>query len=532
MTRLSILLLMFVMAAAAMRAHADHAITVTVHEGARQTFAGLGCNHCDIWPKLAFRELPEDVQWETMRLLWQECNFQYYRVWLERTESTDNFLTMVSQTLDILRGINPDARLLLIPHGRVGEPAAYAGHFARKILELRIDHGIWFYATGISNEPNNPAIGMSMEMIPAIVKALRDSLDYLEEITTDYLGLDTIRIIAPEASNTGDPYFNEYIDALIADPEAMASLHGFGVHSYNMCMTKDALDKFAPYLEGDGAGTHALWQTESSNTLQPEDPATSTQGDSAKGAETAARLISDLNLGVTHWLFWKGINGFTENDNGSVIIGHNQYTGEYRVFLKYYYLRQLSRTFDIGATFRRASTDFDKYGRYIWMENTYCHPQEPDMKKPPICCAAARNPGGDWALAVVNQTGIPNRNGATFFEARTYDVTIDVTELGGVSGIAYDVWRCNNGIRNVLDPQPAVMENGRLSVTVHPCELVSLRPSFNTHFAIEPRDYVYMSPHDTGCGFGVLAALLPPMGLRMHTAARRRRRRARERRKA
>ncbi|MBD3392777.1 MAG: hypothetical protein GF418_11800 [Chitinivibrionales bacterium] len=514
-------------------AWSNEPVTITAHAGAKQTFEGLGCSHVDNDPPLAYLELPTESRLEMIELLWKEARFHYLRVWLEVDESLESFNTRLSRYLTDMWAVNPDARLLFSPHGPVGNPRGYAGHFAEQMYLLRRDYGIPMYATGIGNEPNNPDIGMSREMVPLIVKTLRDSLDYWEQhhidSTGEHLGLDTVRIIAPEVSNTADSWYYDFVEAIQQDPEAIEALDAFAVHSYNMCMTKDALDMVAEYLPGDGTGTHALWETESSNTLQPEIPSDKFNGDSLKGSETVARMISDVNLGVSVWLFWKGIQGFTVYDNGSNVIGHNHISGEYRPFLKYYYLRQIARTFDIGTVMRRCTSDLSADdNRYVYMENWYCNPDDPNETKSPVCAAVGQNPDGEWAIAVVNQTGIPNRPGANFKPATTYDVTIQIEELAGSGSQQYLVFRCNNGTRNVIDDNPATMVDGAVTVTIGPNDLVSLRPHFDTTYETEPRDFVLRSPECGGCGSGVVAAFLPPLGFKAGSLARRRKRRARK----
>ena len=112
--------------------------------------------------------------------------------------------------------------------------AVYAERLAEILHTLAKDHNIRFFATGISNEPNMTKVNMTSEEIPEVVKELRASLDFYEDLDpNDDLGLRRIQIIAPEASNSGsiDAISHGFITALVNDPQAMDDLDGFGVHS-------------------------------------------------------------------------------------------------------------------------------------------------------------------------------------------------------------------------------------------------------------------------------------------------------------
>jgi O-glycosyl hydrolase len=487
-------------------------ITVTAHAGAKQTFQGFGCNHVE--GEHSFEQLPAEIREELCLIEYRDLDFRFIRTWMFKgatwSQNAHAWYVRYGAFLDEVWKANPDVKLQLCPTGEIGDPAEYAGYYVREIDTLKQVYGIEFAALSISNEPNNPHVEMSPEMAPLIIRHMRDSLDAR--------GLQSVGIIAPETSNIGelDWISTEILDAILDDPKAMASLYGFAIHSYLMGMTKDWYDRMEPHMAPNGP--LVLWQTESCHGLQSENFT-----DSPKGAETAARVLSDFSFGVTVWMYWKGVNPYVEEDNGSNLIGYDHIMGEYKVFFKFYYLRQIGRTFDVGCVFRRVTTSLSE-GRFKYMENTYCNPDEPEQKRPPVVMAAAQNPNGEWGIAVVNQTGIPPRNGARFIDSTVYDVSVVVEDLDGTGDVEYLLMRTNLENPNQVDREPVTVSDGKIQLAISPIELISLRPSFNTDF-IEPRGFPKTAPECGGCGSGVVAAFIPPIGFKLYAISRRRRRR-------
>jgi hypothetical protein len=508
------------MATLALPLQGNETMTVTVHSGARHTFLGWGANHFDIDPPLSYLELPEGPRKKMIRHMWHsdDLGFKWLRIPHNAEQPVDRFRLWYSLYINDVLEVNPGMEVLYNPVGFVGDVKTYVSMHCRTMDTLKKVDNIPITYTGVSNEPNNTVhtgVELDKNEMCDLILLFRDTLDFL--------GLQDVKIIAPEASNTGDSWSNQAIEQITSsDCGAADKLDGYAIHSYNMGMTKGWSDWIGPMETGK-----ELWQTESSNTLQKE-----VFIDSAKGAETSARFLSDVNLGVQKWLYWKGISSFTSYDNGSVVIGFNHISGEYRPFLKFYYIRKLVRTFDMGCVMRLASTSMDSVDRYKWMENWWCDAANTwSDKKPPIVLAAGLNTNGEWGIGLVNLTGIPNRENSNYFPAATYDVEIVVEELDGTGQMDFLVWRCNNSYKNVSpDADPVTFVDGKATVTIRPMEQLCLRPSFNTTF-ITVDDVADEEPLLGGCGTGVLAALVPPMFLKCRLAFRRRKRRSESRRR-
>ncbi|MBD3392773.1 MAG: hypothetical protein GF418_11780 [Chitinivibrionales bacterium] len=492
--------------------YANESFTVTVNAGEQQEFRGFGCNLG--WGVPKHDEAAEDLT----RLLFSPIeeggmDFRVCRFGIERSTDFDAkaFLQTNGKSIKYLQRFQPNLILQYNPVGSVGDISAYASYYANLMRDLRDRYGIVFQYTGIGNEPNwNDKI--KAEDMALTVKQFRAKLDDN--------GLTEVKIIAPEASNV-DNTLREMVQDIMDDPQALEALDAFAYHAYNMSMTREQRDQWEAYVEPNG--TKEVWETESSHAWYAEG-----FSDSAVGGETAGRILGDLNLGTNIWMYWIGYAHYDPNDNGARIMGFNPETGSYRPLLKFYYFRALSRTFDVGAVFRRSQLDLadqyptkyqEWYDRVNYMEYTF------GMKNP-IGAAAAKNPNGQWGMGVANMTGIPSRGtGSEYYPATSYDVTFHITELEDTSGLQFQVMRTNNGTRNEIE-QPVTMVNGEVTVTVNPMDLVVLREEFNTnYYEIKTFSQDEFEPYDCGnCGTGTLLAFIPPIGIRFSSFLRRRKR--------
>jgi hypothetical protein len=279
--------------------------------------------------------------------------------------------------------------------------------------------------------------------------------------------MQAVRILAPETSNV-DVVAYDMIDDIAADSQALAATYAWATHSYNLCMTKKMRDKVAPYGK-------EYWQTEASSN-DPED-----FNDELQAVKAAGRVLGDLNLGVTQWFWFLAYAPFLAESNTPRLIGFDQQTGEYRAFLKYYYLKQLSFAFNPGTVFRTCSTSlvyepdhmFDGKDRYAWMENDY-------GEKPPLCAACGVNPDGTWSLAVCNQTGIVSFwNAATYLPEAVYDVTFDVEELRDSGEKKFDMIISDEDQR-IQFAQEVTMTGGKVTAKIKPHQLITLWPHSKT----------------------------------------------------
>jgi hypothetical protein len=490
-------------------AAANVPVRVTALSGERQTFQGLGINH---WP---YGDLTSQETRDTLQsILADDMDFRmfrFYRVYI--TGWTNRFIVSnFRDPTDIIRkhakarGRNVD--FLFNPTGTMADYTSWGNRIAEVVDTLEKAYstpGDPFYIkyTGIGNEVNQNeytwAAPMTASDIPQVVKATRAALDAR--------GLQHVKIIACGASNV-DNYMLNFIKAMKADAQALNDLYAWEYHSYNMSITQDVYTSIASFNK-------PIFQTESS---LPEGDIFF--NDSQCAAQTMCRILADMNFGVEYWLHWIGWNeDRTPGNDGAQIMWYSSETGEIVPYEKFYYFRQLSRTFVPGTKIRKCVTNLKprtKRKTDSLMEYTY-------GLKIPIAASAGLRPDGSWAMAVVNHTGLRFTSyGSTYYPKDDYDVTFYVPELAGAGDMQFKVWRCNYGTQNVLDSMPATMHNGEVTVTVRHCDLVCLSTSFNTTFMPLPS----LGSHAIGgscggCGQGIVLAFLPPVGFSISSIARR-----------
>jgi len=468
---------------------AKKAVTITVHAGARQTFEGFGAGTTN---KIEYQRLRPETRAEISRMVWKDADFRALRLMSVIGEySAEYFAGRYKLFIDEARAQQPDLKLLLTPDIEENliltdpkTPAQlqqYARLYARQIHDLKEKYGIIIDVTGVCNEPNEETVRNGVNELRLKAWQIRELVKYFRA-ELDALGLQTVKIIAPETSNVDDVAY-EMVDAIAADSQALAALWGWATHSYNMCMTRKMRDKVASFGK-------EYWQTEASSN-DPED-----FNDELQAAKAAGRFLGDVNLGVTRWFWFLAYAEFLPESNTPRLIGYDIATGEYRPFLKYYYIKQLSHAFNVGTVFRTATTNlsyepdhmFDGKDRFRDMENDY-------GQKPPVCAAAGVNPDGTWSLAVVNQTGIPSFWHAAWYEpADTYDVTFDVEELRGADSLAFDVFRSSGSRRIERSGSEEIMRKGMVSVSAAPHELVTLWPRSKTMIAAVPAPVTQREP--------------------------------------
>ncbi len=480
-------------------------IRITVHAGARQEFGGFGCNG-RTWD----RSLPDDVRDTLVALIWNDLHFRLFRFYRVYITGWDNAY-ILSQFRDCVertvRSV-PDMVFLFNPTGTMTDPYSWGERIAEVIDMLQDSLHITIAATGIGNEPNQQeytwAAPISSASVPAVVRAVRTELDKR--------GLTGVGIIAPGPSNI-DQYMWDAIEALMNDAEALGDLYAWEYHSYNMSIGQGTYDWIAP-------SGKEIWQTEAS---LPEGDYEF--NDSMCASQTYTRFLADMNFGVKYWAHWYDANIHDNNGPGAKIVAYNEQTGQILPHLKFYYLRQLSRTFVPLTRFRKCTSDLgSRTGRSqdSLIEYTY-------GLKIPVAAAAGVRPDGSWVMAATNHTGLRFTDyGSSYFAKADYDVTFLVEELADSGDIEFRVWRCNNGTRNVFDSAPALMQGGEVTVTVRHCDLVCLSTSFDTTFVALPEaSAVVHGGSFSSCGTGGILAFVPALTFGFSSALRRVRRRNR-----
>ena len=451
-------------------------VTITVQPGARQVFAGFGASGLNFGRE--YQTLTLAQRQALSRRLWRDLKFKTLRLWF----NTDQYApTPGAHDLSVFQGnyvdsgIIADARrsgvdtLLLAPDNlppymaeksasgsadtgmalKEADAEPYADLLADFLRRLKQQTGIVPDVTGVQNEPNDRERFMPAEIV-RVVKRLRADLDAQ--------GMAHVKIIAPEQANA-DAGLAETSHALRADPAAWQALAGLASHSYNNATTPQSAD-----LE---AGTDkSYWMTEASDN-GPEAP-----GDALRAASLASRFLNDMNHRVTHWIHFVGFEVPDPHDNATRILAYTPTPFTITTFQKYYYYRQLSRAFDVGAVFRHSQSGLD--GDMTW---TY-------GKKPHLSAAAARNPNGAWSIGLSNFTSPTFQNADdekdfalhnSGYPAQTFAVTVRVPELARIKALRFAVRRSNSGV-NDLRAGTVVMHGGVVTVpAVGPLDLVTLR---------------------------------------------------------
>ncbi|WP_414565663.1 MULTISPECIES: hypothetical protein [unclassified Anabaena] len=469
----SILTTSVFLAAPSGNALANTAVNITVRQGARQTFQGFGASQT-INGGLRHADLAQSEKNTLQKLVCNDIKFRIVRLWFDHShyapkpsvEDTSKFVdTFVKSGFisdSLAQGCN---KFLLAPRSIPNYMASaiqprliadsqiknYAAVLASFIFKIKHEHGIKIHATGVLNEPNAAKIKISNAQWPAMIKNLRKELDNR--------GLKDVKIVAPEHAS-GNEEAVQAIRAIKNDPEAWKALDGISTHSYNMAAT----NAIANLIEGTNK---EYWMTEAS-TNGPENP-----GDALNAASAASRFLNDMNHRVTHWIWFIGNSPADYRDDATRLIRYFRNPFRYDIFQKYYYFLQLSKTFDMGAVFRKSISSLE--GSMTW---TY-------GKKPRITVASAKNPDGSWGIAVSNFTDdrfefvLPNgykwSNSQGGYAAEDFSVTVFVEELTQASDKTMKMYRSNSKINNVYIGD-AVMRKGKVTIpNVKSLDLITLR---------------------------------------------------------
>jgi hypothetical protein len=336
---------------------------------------------------------------------------------------------------------NGVTELLLAPEGYTpGDPEGYAELLTNDILTLR-QNGIPITVTGTQNEPGSGerADIPDADLAP-LYKAMRAKLDAK--------GMADVKLLGPEYANNDDGA-KAFIDKIKADPVANAAYQGVAHHSYNM-----AGDPALAALSLSAKKQY--WQTEAGGGSKDG----SAEFDYDFAAQGSARILNDLNNGVTHWLWFIGLGqGDRDVWQKLVMLGPN---GIYKNFT-YHHLQQVTTRFPPGTVLRHVTSDLQDYADLVWTYGV----------KPPLQAAAGRRPDGRFAIGVVNRTEGQGEDGAFgFHAAKDYEVTLVAEELSA-SSVEFEL--CRTGPSGPLRcGERATMSNGQLTIKIPPAELVTL----------------------------------------------------------
>ena len=365
-------------------------MTITVEAGARQKFAGLGAS---IFPwttsALYKTQVTAAQDKEIARLLWKDLHFRSVRVWFhpndyapkpgERSHRVmafyvDGYVKTGKFTDAITAGAKD---FVLAPNeipdymndgkGFIRQEAIadFAALLADFIKDFKRETGVLINVAGILNEPNDRPIKFHDLQWPVMIRELRQALDKRE--------LRSVKIIAPESANCGaDAY--AVVDAIRADPLAWKALDGIATHSYNNAATADMMRR---------AVGKAYWITEAGGMTDADEDA----GDAVQAASITARLLNDLNHGVTNWQFFIGAEQVDPRGNTGRVLKFDLAPYKLTVLQKYWYLRSVSDAIGIGAVMRHSVSDLEG-------EMTYTYGKKPRIN---VAAAKTRTGHGAWA---------------------------------------------------------------------------------------------------------------------------------------
>ncbi len=418
---------------------------IFVHAGAHHTWQGFGGS---AYTDAAWNSFSEDNRMGMVNLAYGDLDFHFIRLWAGVGTTVADIVNEYGQYVKDVKKVQPDVKLLLGPCANVsgqhmGYPLAdYAKHYADMIKGLKQNHDMDITVTGIMNEPN--AFGrLYPNEVPQLVKLFRQELDAR--------GLENVKIIAPECSMVDDGC-EDMIDALIADKDALDVLDGFSTHCYGMCLRHYIVEKEWPCKKEH-------WQTESSST----------------GFKTAALVLSDMNLGTTHWTHFFAF--FDQNGDAErfAVIGYTKPSGSYVIYPQFYFYKQLLPTFPIGTVMRFCESNVESWDgeRFEYMENTY-------GDKPPLCAASGVTPDRHLSLAVVNNSeACPDTgcwDGAKWYPPTEFNIEFVVEELVDKGGNDEMVMhRVTNTTKGADSVGIAVLDNGYVGITVKPGEMITLK---------------------------------------------------------
>lgn len=450
-------------------------VTFTAAAGEKQTYQGLGVSN------RRYTELSVAKRRELADLVIRDLRMNVLRVWIvdiDNRTAAEIYQEIKTDYIDSgqladfrERGVDT---LLASPAKGEFPPANIPAH-SQKVAEvlrlLRVNDDVRFHALALSNEPQN----WSDAQWVAHTHAMRSALDNASDASGNKV-LRDVKLIAGCWASV-DSKAEARTLALINDtasPNAWSKVAGVGTHSYGTC----ANNRIEDILRGPNGGNREWWQTESC------DPGRELLGNDTTASKTAARFLNDMNNSVTHWIYFVGFmrSDSNDRDRGTKLVVYDPGLNQNLVFLKYHYLKLLTRAFDIGAKFRETSA-------------TRLHWQSADMEwkdpyKPATNAAVARNPDGSWAVGVANITGLPdetNSSGAllsTYRPATDITVTIRINELANTPRMAFRAQRVRkNGDTAAVDEIGVFeMVNGTLaipqaSLVLRPRELLTLRSS-------------------------------------------------------
>lgn len=422
-------------------------ITLVVNQLPSQRFEGFGCSLVD----LSNAKIPDVAKAKMFDSVFGDLKMNVLRLWVEsgvdRT-CVDMKADFYRQYVDTEVIANAQERgvttLLLAPARGEKIPSEPMSDYARKIAEfiegVRLERKVIIDVTGIANEPS----GFTANQFATAMKTLRQELDIR--------GLKGVRIIGPEWASADNQAY-EFIAQIKKDKLAWSALSGIATHSYNMAATK----AFPDLTSGTNKG---YWITEAGdNGNEGEDNLN-------LAASTCARLLNDLNHGVTHWIYFIGFHASddirTDDDSATKLLVYDFKQQRVIQHLKFSWLEQLRAAFPTGTQIYplRAEPGDDLVYSY--------------GQKPLLNAAMGKRPTGGWSLGVVNLTGLtPNTEISKWHAGTHLKITLVFPSQAIVEGAKFEIHSSSANKQETVVGE-AIVSHARLHLELHTGEIITL----------------------------------------------------------
>jgi len=430
-----------------------NALTVVVKSGKDHPYGGMGFNAL----KLDTLDCTPQVREAVWKKFFVEAKFNTMRLFA----SPDNVKWFIDNNILSDAAKHGVSTILVAGLGSASSRVhADTSAFALKKLH---DAGVPINVMGLWNKPNTNGSGTryrTPETVVTDIKLLHEKMvalgiqDYFKLIapeTVEWWPLAALEQQEKYDYHKGDD--ENYIRAIMADSEALASLSCFAIQSYGKGMTRELRDLVRPTGK-------EIWTTLSATDAVDHD---SDYIDPVIGPVRCAIMLSDLNLGASRCISWTW--------QQMIALGYLKGCSPDSLPLEptYHFLANLSSALDSGAWLRQCISDPPRPSP----EMDFNYSREPD-----IVAASAQNPDGSWTIALLNLTGVHAQHYASYFdpeEGRPYHVTVRIEELATQSKVPFSVRRTRAVADRIAKDPEITMSKGTLKIEVQPLELAVLR---------------------------------------------------------
>lgn len=389
------------------------AATLEVEPGERQTYEGFGFSIQSFISKVGpqyggFSE-------EMLNMMYEDLHANMLRMWVTPKEGGPDHEVATFEGVMVENGVYEDAvrhgveYFFTAPEGysQYATPEPYARDLADMNERIVKDFGVELHTVGVENEPgcgNRKHLNVSEGK--QLIISLREELEER--------GLGHLKILSPDFCQNNN-YAKSWIDEVSSDPEGNAAYDYISTHSYGI--TGDE-EMYALMEKHDKEG---WWQTEAGG------------GESANStgaaANAAGRLISDLNHGVTHWVWFLGCCG------GSA---HYLFSGNENPNMHYHYFKLVNEALTFGTVLRHTTLDGREMGKSRRSGTA-------------VNAAVGVRPDGKWAAAVINDGG-------------TTQLTLDIAELSDEPSLTFALCRVKGTSRDCGETATLSAGSGQFSV--------------------------------------------------------------------